>query len=193
MKTLMLSKTTQKKGFTIVELLIVIVVIGILAAITIVAYNGIQSRARDAQTRDAVSKVAKATQIWSINHGQPPSHAGYGSTAKNADGTCTGGTGGWIAGYVCSIGDMLSSDKLLANNFFTSLPVNKSYGGASDGRLTLMLYPCTADQAQTYALFYYLENPTAQDAADVTKSETAGCPTSPRLTYGMRGARMLSF
>ena len=35
-----------KSGFTIVELLIVIVVIGILAAITIVAYNGIQSRAR---------------------------------------------------------------------------------------------------------------------------------------------------
>ena len=39
--------TTQKqKGFTIVELLIVIVVIGILAAITIVAFNGIQERAR---------------------------------------------------------------------------------------------------------------------------------------------------
>ena len=34
------------KGFTIVELLIVIVVIGILAAITIVAYNGIQERTR---------------------------------------------------------------------------------------------------------------------------------------------------
>ena len=35
------------KGFTIVELLIVIVVIGILASITIVAFNGIQSRAND--------------------------------------------------------------------------------------------------------------------------------------------------
>ena len=35
----------NKSGFTIVELLIVIVVIAILAAITIVAYNGIQERA----------------------------------------------------------------------------------------------------------------------------------------------------
>ena len=37
-----------KGGFTIVELLIVIVVIAILAAITIVAYNGIQNQAKAA-------------------------------------------------------------------------------------------------------------------------------------------------
>lgn len=38
---------TKKYGFTIVELLIVIVVIAILATIAIVGYNGIQNRARD--------------------------------------------------------------------------------------------------------------------------------------------------
>lgn len=37
----------KQQGFTIVELLIVVVVIAILAAITIVAYNGIQNRAND--------------------------------------------------------------------------------------------------------------------------------------------------
>ncbi len=37
----------KHKGFTIVELLIVIVIIGILAAITIVAFNGAQQRGRD--------------------------------------------------------------------------------------------------------------------------------------------------
>lgn len=37
------------RGFTIVELLIVIVVIGILAAISIVAFNGIQTRAQNTQ------------------------------------------------------------------------------------------------------------------------------------------------
>ncbi len=37
----------RQRGFTIVELLIVVVVIAILAAITIVAYNGIQNRTHD--------------------------------------------------------------------------------------------------------------------------------------------------
>lgn len=39
-------KETRAAGFTIVELLIVVVVIAILAAITIVSYNGIQERAK---------------------------------------------------------------------------------------------------------------------------------------------------
>lgn len=37
----------KRQGFTIVELLIVIVVIGILAALTIIGYNGVQARAID--------------------------------------------------------------------------------------------------------------------------------------------------
>lgn len=47
-------------GFTIVELLIVIVVIGILAAITIVAYNGIQDRARSGKAKADINQLAKA-------------------------------------------------------------------------------------------------------------------------------------
>ena len=51
----------QKSGFTIVELLIVVVVIAILAAITIVAYNGIQARttvaAIQSDIRGAMSKI----------------------------------------------------------------------------------------------------------------------------------------
>ena len=49
----------KTEGFTIVELLIVVVVIAILAAITIVSYNGIQNRANDSAAKSEVSQNAK--------------------------------------------------------------------------------------------------------------------------------------
>lgn len=51
-------------GFTIVELLIVIVVIAILAAITIVSYNGISRRAEVAQMKSYLQSAAKAASTF---------------------------------------------------------------------------------------------------------------------------------
>lgn len=58
-----MNKITTRSGFTIVELLIVIVVIGILAAITIVAYNGIQGRARNTALISDLTTSAKQLRI----------------------------------------------------------------------------------------------------------------------------------
>ena len=52
--------TTKQKGFTIVELLIVIVVIAILAAISLVAFTGVQQRGRDSGRASDTSNIAKA-------------------------------------------------------------------------------------------------------------------------------------
>ena len=73
-KTLLQSlKNKQfKDGFTIVELLIVIVVIGILAAITIVAYNGIQQRANLANLKIDMSSAAKTLENANTSGGAYP-------------------------------------------------------------------------------------------------------------------------
>ena len=55
--------TRKKAGFTIVELLIVIVVIAILAAITIVAYTGIQERARTSAQLSELSQLQRTIQV----------------------------------------------------------------------------------------------------------------------------------
>jgi prepilin-type N-terminal cleavage/methylation domain-containing protein len=64
----------KERGFTIVELLIVIVVIGILAAITIVAYNGVQSRARNSAAQSAAENVAKKLEAFNAATGAYPVH-----------------------------------------------------------------------------------------------------------------------
>lgn len=68
----MLTLTRPQRGFTIVELLIVIVVIGILAAITIVAYNGIQDRARAAMLVSDLNSASKQLKIDQVENGNYP-------------------------------------------------------------------------------------------------------------------------
>lgn len=63
----------KQKGFTIVELLIVIVVIGILAAITIVAYNGIQNRANDAAVQSDLQKLKTKFEVFNADNSRYPS------------------------------------------------------------------------------------------------------------------------
>lgn len=59
-------KQKSQKGFTIVELLIVVVVIAILAAITIVSYNGIQNRAKDSAAQSVAAQIGKKVAQYAV-------------------------------------------------------------------------------------------------------------------------------
>lgn len=59
-----LQNKVKQSGFTIVELLIVVVVIAILAAITIVAYNGIQTRANVSATQGNATILQKKLEAY---------------------------------------------------------------------------------------------------------------------------------
>ena len=82
----------NQKGFTIVELLIVIVIIGILAAITIVAYNGIQNRGKASAAQSAANVVVKKAEAAnSIASSYPTSTgSGTGGFGANNESTLTG-------------------------------------------------------------------------------------------------------
>ncbi|QJU08599.1 type II secretion system protein [Candidatus Saccharibacteria bacterium oral taxon 488] len=56
--------SNKTKGFTLVELLIVIVVIAILAAISIVAYNGVTQKARDDERQSNARNLVNAAASY---------------------------------------------------------------------------------------------------------------------------------
>lgn len=72
-------KNVKSSGFTIVELLIVIVVIAILVAISIVAYTGIQERARASQASSALAQAKNKLEIYRVDNGVYPTSANLSS------------------------------------------------------------------------------------------------------------------
>lgn len=77
--TIPLMNERKKTGFTLVEVLIVIVVIGILAAIGVTSYNGTQRRAADALVLNTVTQAADAMSLTRLEtRSYPPNLAGTG-------------------------------------------------------------------------------------------------------------------
>jgi len=69
----MISLKKRQSGFTIVELLIVIVVIGILAALVITTYGGIQSKARNSKRQVDMQSLQTQIEAFYSQNGYYPS------------------------------------------------------------------------------------------------------------------------
>jgi len=71
----MISLKKNNRGFTIVELLIVIVVIGILAALVIVTYNGIQQKARNTERKTDIKALQGHLEAYWADQAKYPTLA----------------------------------------------------------------------------------------------------------------------
>lgn len=76
----MISLKNNKKGFTIVELLIVIVVIGILALLVVTTYGGIQSKARNTKRSSDVGTIQTQLEAFFSQSAFYPSSADMNSS-----------------------------------------------------------------------------------------------------------------
>lgn len=115
-----------KSGFTIVELLIVIVVIAILASISVVAYNGIQQRARDSARDSAVRSLRPALELYKSDVGQYPNAGANPNSGYNI----TGLTSSLVPTYISKVPTDPDTAKIM------SFVVNSTY----DGYGILVLY-----------------------------------------------------
>lgn len=53
-----------QKGFSIVEIIVIVVVIGILASIVVVSYNGVQNNAHDTSVRSDLENIAGQLEAY---------------------------------------------------------------------------------------------------------------------------------
>ncbi|MDQ5932110.1 MAG: hypothetical protein QG649_195 [Patescibacteria group bacterium] len=131
------------KGFTIVELLIVIVVIGVLAAITIVAFENARTRASNSQTTSAMKEYIKAFYTYGVENGSYPNTSGcLGSNYPAPNNRCLSQSG---ASECFGMG---------ASNSNTINDALKPYMGGKLPQMSMQQAPCGATgYAGGYASF----------------------------------------
>ena len=74
-----------QKGFTLVELLIVIIILAILTGVSIPIYRLINARARESATETEMINIAKALEIHNVDLQSYPLAAVYPDTLEDND------------------------------------------------------------------------------------------------------------
>ncbi len=165
--------TKKQSGFTIVELLIVIVIIGILAALVIVAYTGIQNRARAVQYKTDVQTIVKKAEAYaaaSTTNAYPITTAGTDAATVTAQTT----TGTLITSLMNASGDskLPSGLAIFAVVPYATVP-SYSQTQAGINASTTVDYYFAAYCATGKGMIIYYPDPTDGSV----KSNTAGtCP-----------------
>ena len=93
--------TMNNKGFTLIELMIVVAIIGVLSVIAIPAYNDYTIRAKVSEAFVVVGPYKLKFVEYFFNHGQFPNKASNSSIGMGADGDCGPAA---RSGGVCAFG-----------------------------------------------------------------------------------------
>lgn len=172
----------SRHGFTIVEVLTVIVVIGILAGVGIFSYAAITRDTRDTQRRADAEVIATALGSWARDNNQTPIQTGGGYNGSGE---------GWIrssgTGYSTNIENVLMDEEYLSSPIEASRPPEGTNGFA--------LFAC--DKSMTseyrYGVFMRLESVRDEDEAAVAEWNIDCNPEPLNPPYGLNAVKVFTF
>lgn len=156
----------NRKGFTIVELIVVIAIIGILAAIGIVSYSATQKSARDATRKNDINLLIKAISLYGLKNGDLASvGCGYQSSGSTINGS------GWISYDYDGAGSAKSISSCLVDGGFLQTPLVDPSGsvGCSSGTdcHAYMKVTCTGTNPGTWVFANLENNPQPVDTTNL--------------------------
>lgn len=137
----------RERGFTIVELLIVIVVIGILAGITVVSYSGITRRADASKAQANANSARSVAEAFNADKGYYPALA-----ATGTDNLTTGSTSTKIPSGMTVVPDNLTTSPITAANGKTTVAYAclTTCSSSTGGRITWWDYGAGGTGAVAY-------------------------------------------
>jgi len=72
-------KYKRQKGFTLVELLVVMAILGVLVTVTLGAFRSSQARGRDAQRKNDLKQISNALELYYSDYGKYPDTLPWGA------------------------------------------------------------------------------------------------------------------
>jgi prepilin-type N-terminal cleavage/methylation domain-containing protein len=189
----------RRSGFTLIELMVAVVVIGILAALTVLATNESRARARDANRRDSIGNYTAALEQWR-QVGTTRSffvRAGSNCTPSGTGAGYMSGVGADCVGYRGGGAGMITR-KTVSNHSATSIAEALQGAGVLtairvdplDAKLDTNVAPTVADfilttctrdgvpaqtmdEAETFAIYTQLERPNTTGSGSATDAGNA--------------------
>jgi len=173
----------KRRGFTLIELMVVLTVIGVLMGLALVSHQGARKSARDGKRKADLEQIRSALEMYRADKEEYP----CGSERDTCKGT-SGAFGynglgqGWATnnddGTNC-YGSYPALENVLENNgYIADFPRDPVGGGCSGDaggyKWGYMYYFNTP--GRDYCLYARLENPPANNGC-------SGCPDRPLTTY----------
>ncbi len=146
-------ESREKRGFTLIEILVVVAIIAVLASVVLVGLGPTQQTARDARRLSDIREVQNALELYYYKCGYYPGSASGGTCAAGSPGSDWNGLAGTLGG--ANIG-------VSASSIPSDPSANRTYGYAYNTGNT------------TYVLGAALENPNNSVLTSYSAPSTSG-------------------